>query len=247
MEHSFIFLVGVIVGSFLTVCIERLPLRQSIVHPASYCPNCKTTLKMADLIPLISYLFLRGKCRYCKQPYPGRYFLIELMTGSLFVWSFHVLDSALLACDAFLLTAFLIIIAWIDYDYQLILDKVLIWLAVCALLRLIFLPVPELASRLAGACAGGGALFLTGVFSQGGIGGGDVKLAVVLGLWSGFPSILLTLFLAFVSGGMMATALLLCKLKNRKDGIPFAPFLAAGAWISMLYGSQILDWYTSLF
>lgn len=246
MENTFIFLVGVIIGSFLAVCIERLPLQQSIVYPASYCPNCKSALKMTDLIPVVSYLFLRGKCRYCNQAYPGRYFLIELMTGCLFLWSSCTLGFQFITFKALLLTAFLIVIAWIDYDYQLVLNKVLVWLAVCSLVNVFYLSVPDIASMLAGAFVGGGVLFLIGVFSRGGIGDGDIKLASILGLWLGLPSVLLTLFFAFVSGGIVATVLLLFKLRNRKDGIPFAPFLAIGALISTLYGKEIIQWYIGL-
>ena len=238
-----IFLLGLLIGSFLNVCIWRLPREESVIRPGSHCPVCSTALRARDLVPLLSWLFLRGKCRYCGAPISIRYPVVELLTGVLFLWcSVHYGPTPSLAA-ALVFTTFQVAISFIDLDHQIILDGMLIVLAVCGFGLQLWTGVLGWVSMLVGAGVGGGLLLLLAVLSRGGMGGGDVKFAAALGFWLGWPGTLLGLFLGFVLGGAISVLLLVTGLRGRKDFIPFGPFIAIGAWIALLYGKQILDWY----
>lgn len=258
MEMIFIFILGLLLGSFLNVCIYRLPLNQSVSYPSSQCIACKHTLDVIDLIPLVSWLCLKGKCRYCNERIPQRYIIVELLTAFLFVSVYLIVGWGLELVRAFSLISFLIIITYIDYDYQLILNKVLIAMGIIGVSIHIFfgyiepihiygrtlirLPVDGV-DLLMGFILGGSLLFLIMVLSRGSMGGGDVKFAAVLGLWFGWQYGLLILFIAFMLGGLIGTILIITQIKGRKDYIPFAPFIAVAALISYLYGTEILQLY----
>lgn len=205
--------------------------------------TCSTRLKPLDLIPVLSYLFSRGKCRYCGTSFSPRYALVELLTALLFVWCFQVFGLSLMLLKAFILTSFLIVITFIDYDHQLILDKVLLWLAGFGVVINLYLGSVEPLDMLIAGLMGGGLLLLIAVVSKGGMGGGDIKFAAALGLCFGWQSLLLTLLLSFALGGIGGALLLALKLKSRKDFIPFGPFIALGALITLLYGNTIITWY----
>lgn len=241
------FLIGSIIGSFLSVCIRRLPQNRSIVFPPSHCRWCNTSLKPRDLIPIVSYLLLWGKCRYCGKPYSARYILIELLTGLLFLWCFQVIVAGPELVKVLIFTSFLVVIAFIDYDHQLILDKVLSWFTGAGVFINLYIGSPSIGEMIVAAVVGGGLLLVLAVITRGGIGGGDIKFIAVLGLWLGLESTILTLFLSFVMGGLVSALLLLFKLKTRKDFIPFGPFIAIAALISALYGVEIIQWYLQSF
>lgn len=247
MFTLFIFILGLIIGSFLNVCIYRLPLGVSIVTPPSHCFACGTRLKPGDLIPVISYIALRGRCRWCGAEFSARYALVELLTAFLFIWCFQVTGLGPELVKALIFISFLIVIAFIDYDHQLILDKVLIWLAGTGVSINLGLGFTGLTDMIAGSLFGGGLLLVIVIVSRGGMGGGDIKFAAALGLWLGWKLTLLALFLSFLLGGVGGIVLLALKRKGRKDFIPFGPFLALGAFISMLYGNSIIVWYLSTF
>lgn len=240
-----LFLLGLTTGSFLNVCIYRLPRSESLLVPRSHCTVCQHPLAPFDLIPILSYFLLKGRCRYCGQPYSARYALIELTTGLLFVWSYYIVGwqwELLLTCS---LAAMLIVIIFIDFDHQLILDKVNLTLAVLGLVGQLFIwqhPWLQVGYSL---LAGGGLLLAILLLSRGGMGDGDVKMAAALAFWFTWPQMLLMLFMAFVSGGLIGLFLLATGRRSRHDGIPFGPFLAVGTWITWLYGNQILRWYVS--
>lgn len=249
---ALVFILGLIIGSFLNVCIYRLPRGESVVYPPSYCPRCSATLRWYDLIPVVSYVLLRGRCRACGQAISWRYPAVELATGALFLWCYAALGWGVDLARALSLTAFLLVIAVIDFDCQLILDRVLVWLAVTgaawgvvAQIGLGTAPVP--ADMLAGALTGGGLLLAVAVLSHGGLGGGDVKCAAALGLWLGWRLALAALFFAVVLGGAAAAVLLALRRKSRRDAIPFGPFLAAGAFLALLHGQQVWGWYVANF
>lgn len=245
--HEFVFFVtGVCIGSFLNVCIYRLPQGQSIIYPSSHCMQCQKRLQMIDLIPVFSYLFSRGHCRHCGAAYSSRYAVVELLTGCLFIWCYTVFGIGFPLIKALILTSFLLVITYIDYDHQLILDKVLLFMAGAGALIECLTPSVGLLSVLAGSLAGGGLLLLIAIASKGGMGGGDIKLATVLGIYLGAKLTLLALFLSFVIGGVVAAFILLLKRKGRRDCIPFGPFIAAGAFLSLLYGQELIQWYWSL-
>ncbi|MEG6584047.1 prepilin peptidase [Dendrosporobacter sp. 1207_IL3150] len=261
MNFTYTILIGLLIGSFLNVCIYRLPKGESVVFPSSYCYSCKSNLKLFDLIPVASWLMLFGKCRYCNTQISIRYPLVELLTGILFSVCFLKLDITLELTKALILTSFLIVITFIDYDHQLILDKVVIWLAGAGVvINLILNNINQILSSfdiqtsfivsytsipdmLLGALLGGGLLLLIAVASRGGMGGGDIKFAAALGLWLGWKFTLMTLLISFILGGVFGVIILALKLKGRKDYIPFGPFIAAGAFISYLYGIDILKLY----
>lgn len=246
MEVVF-FLIGTIFGSFLTLCAYRIPREQSIVFPASHCLLCKTKLAVKDLVPVLSYLLIKGRCRYCHGRLPTRYLFIELVSGCIFLWCYRVLGLSFELISALIFSSYLIVITVIDYDHQLILDKILVWLAgfgAAIQLWLRDIPVGEMALASA---VGGGILLAIVIVSNGGMGWGDVKFAAVLGLWLGVPYTVLVLLLAFIIGGISGMLLIAFKVKSGKDVIPFGPCLAVGAFIAMLYGNRLITWYLEKF
>jgi leader peptidase (prepilin peptidase)/N-methyltransferase len=236
-------LLGLAISSFLNVCIDRLPERASIVSPPSHCPACGRRLTPLDLIPLVSYLLLRGRCRYCGAQIPRRVLLVEAMTGLLFVllWYRYGLSRWLLL--ATLYTCFFIVVFVIDLEHQLVLNRVIYPAIAVALLAIPITTNHDVVELLGGGAIGFGVLFLIAFIYPAGMGMGDVKLATFIGLVMGFPVVFVALLISFVAGGLVGGGLLLSGLKGRKDAIPFAPFLVTGGMAAMLYGDQIIDWY----
>jgi len=246
-EGVLVFVLGLLAGSFLNVCICRLPRGESIVFPPSGCPACGRRLGVAELVPVFSWLWQRGRCRGCAAAISWRYPVVELLTGCTFLLLLYQLGltAAFAASAAFF--AVVIVIAFIDLEYQLIPNRLVIVLLVVAAIRQIFWPEAPLASAIYGALFGSLLLLALAILSGGGMGGGDVKLMLPLGFYSGLPETLLLLLLAFISGGLVGGALLLLKIKGRKDAIPFGPFLSTAALVTALAGRQILDWYFALY
>jgi leader peptidase (prepilin peptidase)/N-methyltransferase len=259
-------LVGMILASFLNVCIDRLPVNESLLFPASHCASCQRRLALKDLIPVFSYLWLRGRCRYCQAAIPKRILWVEIGTGALFGYLYwHYGLSTELAATAFY-GCLLIVLMVIDLEHGLILNKIVYPATAIALLISAFL-APSKVTLLSGEAAslantylpqpgilqaviGGGIglvlLFLIVVISRGGMGWGDVKLAALIGIVTGYL-IPVALLLAAILGGIVATILLLSKIKKGKEAIPFAPFLSVATIITLLWGSNILNWYLGLF
>ena len=246
-------LLGLAVGSFLNVCIDRLPRNKSIVNPPSHCEACQHKLAAKDLIPLFSYLRLRGRCRYCQASIPRKLFWVELATGLIFALLYwHYGLSAELGVMAFYASLFIIIFV-IDLEHGLILNKVVYPGMVVALL-LALLPRPWLTqwvvTGITNAALGGAVgfviLFLIAIVSRGGMGWGDVKLAALIGLATGFPLVFFSLIMGAILGGIVAVVLMIAKKKTRRETIPFGPFLALAAMITLLWGSNILNWYLGL-
>lgn len=236
-------LIGLCIGSFLTICINRLPLGQSIVSPPSHCPSCQTHLKPLDLIPILSYFLFGRTCRYCGKSISFRYAIVESLTAFLFLWCYFIFGGTGETVAACVFASFMVVIAFIDYDHQLILDKVLVWFALAGVLIRLYIGSPALLDMGLAALVSGGLLLLLAVLSCGGMGGGDIKFSFVLGVWLGWPDILLALFFSFVIAGLAGVLLLLTGLRGRKDMIPFGPFICSGAFFTMLYGKGILLWY----
>ena len=225
---------------------------------------CQTRLKAVDLVPVFSYLFLRGKCRFCQSPISPRYAAVEVLTGFLFAFVYYKIGLGLELIKALIFISFLLVITFIDYDCQLILDKVLLPMGLIGILiNLLFmhsdviatvcsLPFPlfvnsiDWISQLIGFAVGGGLLFIIAMVSGGGMGGGDIKFAAVLGLWLGWQMNLLLLLLAFLMGGIVGIILIMTRIKSRKDYVPFGPFIAIAAGIVYLYGIELLAWYLAL-
>lgn len=240
------FVIGLVVGSFLNVCIYRLPAGRSIVTPPSACGSCGHRLGFLDLLPVASYFLLGGKCRYCKVPYSARYALVELLTGCLFaLCGLYYLPGVELAL-MFVFTAGLVVLAFVDLDHQIILDEVLVLLLVCGAAHVYFSRGGWL-DALYGMGFAGGLMLLIFILSRGGMGAGDVKLSFVLGLWLGLKASVVCLMLAFMTGGVIGVLLLATGIKKRRDPIPFGPFLCIGAYISLLFSPYIIYYYWSLF
>lgn len=237
------FILGLLIGSFLNVCIYRLPQNQSILTPTSHCMVCKTRLKPWDLIPLLSYLLLKGHCRYCRTNFSSRYPTVELLTAILYYWCFQIFGFSLLLIKALILTSFLLVITFIDYDHQLILDKVLLWLSGIGVIINLWINSIAIEDMLIATILGGGLLLLISLASHGGMGNGDIKFAAALGLCLGWKHLLLTLLLSFTFGGIGGLFLLLFKIKSRKDFIPFGPFIALSTLVTMLYSTEFFAWY----
>jgi leader peptidase (prepilin peptidase)/N-methyltransferase len=243
----FFFLVGLFIGSFLNVVIHRLPRGESVVHGRSHCPACGYVLAWYDLVPVVSYLALRGRCRSCGTPIRVRYLLVELLTGAVFAALFYHFGPTPALVKYLFLAGVLLAAAFIDLEHYLIPNRlVLAGLAGAVILGFVARDV-DLWSALAGGAAGAGFWAVVAVISKGGVGGGDVKLAGVAGFFVGWPSIALALFLTVAAGGLAAAVLLLLKIKGRKDPMPLAPFIAAGTLAAILWGPAAFGWYRQVF
>jgi len=257
-------LAGIAIGSFLNVCIDRLPLHKSLAYPPSHCDACQRRLTLIDMVPILSYLLLRGRCRYCKAHIPIRVFLVEVITGLIFFlasWRFilspHSPEYATFAITVFWCCVFLVII-FIDWEHQLILNKITYPAAVIALIILAidsFVPgvnlfpgwtfIPHI-SLYSGLISGVVVLvffLLIAIIRPGSMGMGDAKLVALIGFVSGFPLVVFSMLIGIVIGGVVAIYLLASKKKGRKDVIPYGTFLGIGPIIALIFAPEILKWY----
>lgn len=248
---------GLVVGSFLNVCIYRLPRSLSIVSPPSACPVCGSWVKPWDNVPLLSYFVLRGKCRSCKEPISLRYPLVELLNGLLYAAVVRSFGPGWHTPLLFMLVSALIVITFIDMDFQIIPDSITLPGVVIGLVSASFLlPDPfsilhsdsvlsivGFKNSLAGLLFGGGLFYLIAVLSRGGMGGGDIKMMAMVGAFMGWKAIFLTTFIGSVTGSVVGIFLIIAKGKGRKTKIPFGPFLAIGALVTLFSGNIILNWY----
>lgn len=261
IELFFIFIFGLIIGSFLNCAIWRLYKEESFISGKSYCPSCRHPLGFWDLFPLFSYLFLRGKCRYCGKKISIQYPLVELATGFLFVFIYSHFGpvSALFSFDFFqivfwwIMASFLVAIFVFDFKYYIIPDETIYPAIAVSAVWILY-------EFCAGVIGGADVLhivlsaffsalffFFLWFFSKGmAMGFGDVKLAILIGLLLGYPDIIPGLFLGFLFGAIMGSVLILFKKKGFKSEIPFGPFLLAGLFVSLFWGEKIINWYLSL-
>lgn len=258
--YIFLFITGAVFGSFLNVLVDRVPARQSLLRPPSHCPNCNQQLKARDLIPVISYLLLKGKCRYCEAAIPRRILIVEMVTGLLFMFLFWLYGYSWSALLLALYGCTFIVLSVIDLEKGILPNVIVYSMAVVVIILsalqyfdIITILVPNIFNTAIGidimlsAAIGFGIgfiffLILALVF-RGGMGFGDVKLAGLIGLMTGFPLILIAVFTTSFIGGIAAIVLLVSKSKRRKDAVPFGPFLCIGAMITLLWGPQLLLWY----
>lgn len=218
------FLAGIFAGSVANALIYRLPIGKSWLTGRSICPKCKHELGVLDLLPLLSYIFLKGKCRYCRKPIGISYFLVELILGLVFVF----LQNWVLAGLAFVT----LVIAVMDLQSQLVSE----WMILAGFL--LVLPGHVWGAVLAAATIG-----LVWALSRGrAMGFGDIEIAGFLGLWLGVPKTMVFLWMAFVIGGLIGLICLIGHITKLKDKIAFGPFLLAGAWIAYFYGATIIKW-----
>jgi len=260
MEIFIIVVLGIIgasVGSFINVCADRLPEGRSIVSPPSHCDGCRRRLTAPDLVPVFSYLVLRGRCRTCGAKIPLRVFWVELGCGlftAFLVWYKGLtLEMGFIAFYSYLF----ILIALIDLKHQLILNKIVYPMLIVALVIAPFFIntgiVREgiidygLVNALIGGVSGFIVLLVPAVVTRGGMGFGDVKLAALIGLATGFGNVFVAVLGGIILGGLAAVFLLVFRIKKRKEVIPFGPFLSLATIITLIWGSGIMDWWLNLF
>jgi leader peptidase (prepilin peptidase) / N-methyltransferase len=264
-----VFLFGLIIGSFLNVCILRIPLSESVVLPASHCPACGTSIKPYDNIPVVSWLVLAGRCRKCKARISAMYPLVELATGLLFVACYLVFGLSAEALKWTIFGALMIVLTITDMRERILPDKVnFVGLALGLLLslftrpvdgtalwlanRLFAFPPPEAALSFADALIGAGvASGLLWIVAEGyfrargreGMGLGDVKMMAMAGAFLGVQRALLTILLGSLLGSIIGMAVIAIGRKGRDFELPFGTFLGAGAMLVVFFGSAALDWY----
>ncbi len=242
------FILGLLIGSFLNVCIYRLPAKESIVLPRSYCPSCKNLIPAYDNIPIVSFLLLLGRCRRCNAPISWRYPAVELLNGIGYLFILHQfgLAPATLIYAAFF--SALIVITFIDLAHQIIPDGITLpGIPICFLAASTLLPTGWMNS-LEGLLLGGGLFYLIAYLSllllkKEGMGGGDIKLTAMIGALLGWKEVLLAVFAASVFGSVVGLLLIGTRLRSRSDAIPFGPFLVLGALIALFFGNPILNGY----
>ncbi len=243
----FFFLYGLVFGSFFNVVGLRIPKGESIIQPPSHCTTCNRQLTALDLMPVLSWLLLRGKCRGCKTGISIIYPAIELATGLVFALTYMRLGFSYELIVGLLFVSMLVIITVSDIAYMIIPDKILIFFGIFIVLARVFSPLNPWWGSIVGALVGFGILYLIAILSKGGMGGGDIKLFFVIGWVLGVIPTLLTLFIAAFIG--MVVGLIQLKIMNadKKTPVPFGPSIAVSAIIVYFWGSQILEWYITLF
>lgn len=237
-----VFLYGIVFGSFLNVCIYRIPNNESIVNPPSHCGSCGNKLVWKDLIPLLSYIFLKGKCRYCGEKISFRYPGVELLTGLLLVGIYFRYGLTFDFFKYCVLTLFLIVIALIDYDTTDVYSSVIytgIFIGVMFLIFEKFMYSGSIGDYVMGAAVGiviiGGIYLITG-----GFGAGDIEIAVLCGVFLGWKMEIYFILGSFIIGGVIATIIILMKKKSKKDYMPLGPSLAMGAYVVLIMGENLI-------
>ncbi len=247
----YIFFIGLCIGSFLNVCIYRLPAGKSIVRPASACPACGASISWYDNIPLVSYIILKGRCRGCRAAISIRYPLVELLCG-LFAWTSWIrFGHPLSALIYFIFIAALLLITFIDIDHRIIPDIISLPGIPLGFLASFVLPQLKWSDSLIGIAAGGGILLAVAlgyqlVTGNDGMGVGDIKLLAMIGAFVGWKGVLFTVMASSLIGTFVGIVLMLRSGKGMKMAIPFGPFLAVGAMIYIYFGPRLIDLYFGL-
>jgi leader peptidase (prepilin peptidase)/N-methyltransferase len=255
-------LAGIAIGSFLNVCIDRLPQHKSLINVPSHCDSCQQPLQWIEMIPILSYLLLRGRCRHCRTRIPLRVLFVEVISGLVFFLSYWQYGlTAWFGITAFWCCVFLVVI-FIDWEHQLILNKITYPAAAIALIILAvnsFVPGADLfpgrtfypANGFYSGLISGVVIllffFLIAIIRPGGMGMGDVKLVALIGFVSGFPLVVFSMIIGIVIGGIVAVYLLATRKKGRKDVIPYGAFLGIGPIIALIFDPHIVNWYLKFF
>lgn len=252
MLYILIFTLGIIIGSFLNVCIYRIPKGESVNWPPSHCNNCDKRLKWNDLIPLFSYLSLRGKCRYCGGSISPQYPFVELLNGIIYLIIFYYFGLSLDFVFYSIILSILIVISFIDYRHQIIPDGLVLSIIICsiiykAILYFLYKEPIYLFDNFIGFTVAGILFLLIALLSKGAMGGGDIKLIASLGFILGLKNIILNILLSFIIGALISVFLLLSGKKGRKDPIPFGPFINISFMVTLLFGHKIISFYIRQF
>lgn len=241
---------GAIIGSFLNVCIHRLPRQQSVVWPPSQCPTCGHQLTWYENVPVISYAFLRGRCRNCRAPISMRYPVIEALTAAMFAGAFWYYGPSVLLAQRLLLGCILIALFAIDLEHHLLPDAITLP-GIAAGFVFSFFTQPGWLASLAGILTGGGILYAIAeayyrIRREEGLGGGDIKMLAMVGAFLGWRLTILTLMMASFAGSIAGALLIASRRGGMKYALPFGTFLAIGAAVSAAVGSGLIDWYLGI-
>jgi leader peptidase (prepilin peptidase)/N-methyltransferase len=254
-----LFVFGAIVGSFLNVCITRIPKRESLVSPPSHCCKCGKSIRFYDNVPIISFLILRGRCRFCRERISVRYVLVEVITGVMTAALYFRFGLTLAFVTTFIFVTALIVVSFIDLEHRIVPDVIslpgiLVGALIAIAAKYVFgdtsQVIPSPLSTFIGILAGGGALYGIGwiyerVTGVDGMGGGDIKLLAMIGAFLGLPSIPVTVFIGSLVGSVVGVVLMLVTGTGRRLALPFAPFLCIGATTHLFFGQKLIAFYFS--
>jgi leader peptidase (prepilin peptidase)/N-methyltransferase len=251
MQISFAAAFGLIVGSFLNVCIHRLPREESIVTPRSRCPACRAPIHALDNIPLLSFVLLRGRCRACGNPISWRYPLVEALTGILFALTVARFGVTVQAAFLLLFLSGLVVVSFIDLDHQIIPNAITLPGIPVGLLAGALLGEPPLLDRVMGSLGGAGFLYLVLLYGgllygQEAMGEGDLNLIALVGAFLGWRAVIVTILVGCFVGSAAGLTLMALKRLGRREHIPFGPFLSLGAVIALFWGNALTAWYFRL-
>jgi len=237
---------GLAVGSFLEVVIYRVPRKLSIVRPASFCPNCKKKIAFYDNIPVLSYIILRGRCRYCKSKIPVKSLLVEIITALLFLANYIIFGLSINTAIGIIFCCALIAVSFIDIEFKIIPNVIVLPLTVVGLALNIASDPSNWWMPLAFSVGAFVFMLIIHLISPRGMGMGDVKLSLMAGAFL-VRNVVSGLFLGFLLGSLYGLSLIIIKRKKLKQAIPFGPFISLGSIISLFWGNNILKWYISFF
>ena len=249
--YFIVLLFGAVIGSFLNVCIYRLPREESVAWPASHCPSCRKSIAVYDNIPIVSYLLLRGHCRGCRSPISIRYPLVEAANAVGYVGVFWMFGFTPVAWAYAALVSALIVVTGTDLSHTMIPDAVTLpGIVVGLLCAALILPI-TLMESLMGVLVGGGLLWFLAwispyVFGKEGMGGGDIKLMAMVGAFIGWQPVLLAIMIGSFLGSVIGGALMISGVISRREPIPFGPFLAIGSLLALIFHQSLFEWYWSL-
>lgn len=247
-----VFIFGSLIGSFLNVCIVRMPKEESVVFPRSHCVSCKKQIPWYDNIPFVSFILLGGRCRFCKKTISIQYFIVELTTAGLFLWTYLYFGLSWALLAYLVMVGGLIVATFVDIEHRIIPDEISVGGMVVGLVFSFLIPSMHgvtsnflsLGYSLMGVLIGGGAIYAMGmlgdfIFKKESMGGGDVKLLAMIGAFLGWKAAILTFFIAPVFG---AVAGIIVKIRTKESVIPYGPFLALGALICLYWSGPIIQW-----
>jgi len=251
IAEMIIFAFGACIGSFMNVCIYRLPVKKSIVWPGSACPSCGKKIRAYDNIPILSYLWLRGSCRQCSTRIPLRYMIVEIMGGAFAVVTYLRFGISLEGLVWYTFVVLLLIITFIDLDFQIIPDAISLPGIPAGFAASFAVSTVTYKASLLGILIGGGILYLIAwgyhlLTKKEGMGGGDIKLLAMIGAFIGWKGVLFTIFVASAVGSLSGVLVMLHQKKGPKLAIPFGPFLSIGAISYVFMGPELISWYVHL-
>lgn len=246
------FAFGAIVGSFLNVCIYRIPLKQSVVSPPSSCPQCGSSIRWYQNIPVLSWVLLRGRCAECSMSISARYPLVESLTGALYMLVFWAFGYTFTTSAFWLFVSLLIIVTFIDLDHRIIPNSISLPGVLIGFIASFFMPWLNWSDSLLGVVLGGGSLLLVAVVyklvaKREGMGMGDVKLLGMIGAFLGWKSIFPIIFVASLVGSIVGVSQMLFKGADSKLALPFGPFLSLASLIYIFWWNDLFLWYQSLY